>query len=192
MHHYEEEDQDHRDNDIDVDNNINHELGNEIDNNVENQVSKSQLKRESHARQSLGEELVQLNSEQLRKFALPEDLLQAIKMAQTIKQHGAKKRQLQYIGKLMRNIDVAPIKQGLDDLKGISAQAIATQHKIEQWRRRLIEEGDAALQVLLQEHPDIDRQRIRQMLRNVQKESQHNKPPKAFRELFKYLREFMA
>lgn len=159
---------------------------------VDNRLSKSQLKRESHARQSLGEELVQLNAVQLRKFELPEDLFQAIKMAQTIRQHGAKKRQLQYIGKLMRNIDVAPIQQGLDDLKGISAQAIATQHKIEQWRQRLIDEGDSAVEALLQEYPNIDRQRIRQLLRSAQKEMQHNKPPKAFRELFKYLREFMA
>ncbi|WP_455210736.1 ribosome biogenesis factor YjgA [Kaarinaea lacus] len=157
----------------------------------DHRVSKSQLKRESHARQSLGEELVQLNRDQLRKFELPEDLLQAIQMAQTIKQRAAKKRQLQYIGKLMRTIDVDPIKQVLDDLKGVSAQAIATQHKIEQWRQRLIDEGDDALQALLQQYPAIDRQRIRQLLRSAQKEAQANKPPKAFRELFKYLREFL-
>ena len=157
----------------------------------ENRVSKSQLKRESHARQSLGEELVQLNSDQLQKFELPDDLLQAIKVAQTIKKHGAKKRQLQYIGKLMRNIDVDPIKQGLDDLQGVSAQAIATQHKIEQWRQRLIDDGDNALEALLLEYPTVDRQRIRQLLRSVQKETQNNKPPKSFRELFKYLREFL-
>jgi ribosome-associated protein len=161
----------------------------DVDN--DNRVSKSQLKRESHARQALGEALVQLNSEQLRKFDLPDELLQAIKLAQTIKQHGGKKRQLQYIGKLMRNVDIEPIKQTLDDLKGVSAQAIASQHKIEQWRQRLIDEGDNALHALLQAHPDIDRQRIRQMLRNIQKETQNNKPPKAFRELFKYLREFL-
>jgi ribosome-associated protein len=164
---------------------------NDDDFEAEHRVSKSQLKRESHARQSLGEALVQLNEEQLRKFELPEELLQAIKLAQTIKQHGGKKRQLQYIGKLMRHIDVEPIKQTLDDLKGVSAQAIATQHKIEHWRQRLIDEGDDALNELLQSYPQIDRQRIRQMLRNVQKETRNNKPPKAFRELFKYLREFL-
>ncbi len=185
MHDHNEQDQDSPDD-------YEEEEFAEEDFDIDNRVSKSQLKRESHARQSLGEELVQLNSAQLRKFELPEDLLQAIKAAQTIRQHGAKKRQMQYIGKLMRNIDVDPIKQGLDDLKGISAQAIATQHKIEQWRQRLIDEGDDALQTLLQEHPDVDRQRIRQLLRSVQKEAQNNKPPKAFRELFKYLREFMT
>lgn len=164
---------------------------NDDDFEAEHRVSKSQLKRESHARQELGEALVQLNNEQLRKFALPDELLQAIKLAQTIKQHGGKKRQLQYIGKLMRNIDIEPIKQGLDDLKGVSAQAVATQHKIERWRQRLIEEGDDALNELLDSYPHMDRQRIRQLLRNVQKETRANKPPKAFRELFKYLREFV-
>lgn len=154
-------------------------------------VSKSQLKRDSHALQSLGEALVDLSRDQLRKFQLPEDLFQAIVAAQTIKQHGAKKRQLQYIGKLMRNVDAGPIQQAMDDLQGVSAQAIAKQHKTEQWRQRLIDQGDNALQALLQEHPGIDRQRIRQLLRRVQQETQHNKPPKAFRELFKYLREFM-
>lgn len=158
---------------------------------TEHRVSKSQLKRDSHARQALGQELVQLNREQLHRVDLPEDLLQAILMAQTIKSHGAKKRQLQYIGKLMRDIDIQPIQQILDDINGVSAQAIATQHKIETWRQRLIDQGDEALAALLQECPDIDRQRIRQLLRNIQKETQHNKPPKAFRELFKYLREFL-
>ncbi len=152
-------------------------------------VSKSQLKRDSHARQALGEQLVKLNGEQLRQFDLPENLLQAIKTAQTIKQHGAKKRQLQYIGKLMRAIDVEPIQDKLDDLQGVSAQAIAAQHKIELWRQRLIEEGDGALEALCAEYPQIDRQRVRQLLRNVQKEAQQNKPPKALRELFKYLRQ---
>lgn len=151
-------------------------------------VSKSQLKRESHARQALGEELVKLNSEQLAKFQLPEQLLEAIQMAQNIKKHGAKKRQLQYIGRLMRDIEVEPIQQILDNIKGISAQAIAQQHKIEQWRDRLINEGDEALQTLLSEFPHVDRQRIRQLLRNIQKETEGNKPPKSYRELYKYLR----
>jgi ribosome-associated protein len=175
MHDHEQQDQDNQEDDLEFD----------------NRISKSQLKRESHALQSLGEELVQLNREQLRKFALPDDLLQAVTLAQSIKAHGAKKRQLQYIGKLMRTIDVDPIKQALDDLKGISAQSIATQHKIEQWRQRLIDEGNDALQTLLTEYPDVDRQRIRQLLRSVQKEAQNNRPPKAFRELFKYLREYI-
>lgn len=165
---------------------------NEEDRQDQDYVSKSQLKRQSHARQSLGEELVGLNKDQLLKFELPEDLLQAIRTAQNIKQHGARKRQLQYIGKLMRNIDVEPIQQKMEDLQGISAQAIAKQHKTEQWRQRLIDEGDDALQALLDDWPNIDRQHIRQLVRSAQKEISNHKPPKAFRELYKYLREFVS
>jgi ribosome-associated protein len=163
----------------------------EDQNEHEDFVSKSQLKREAHARQSLGAELVELNEDQLQKFNLSADLLQAVKLAQTIKQRGARKRQLQFIGKLMREVDIAPIQQKLDDLKGISARAIATQHAIEHWRQRLLEEGDEALQQLLEQWPTMDRQQLRQMIRSAQKELQTNKPPKAFRALFKYLREFI-
>jgi len=155
-------------------------------------VSKSQLKRDAHARQALGAALVELNAEQLGKFELSEELLQAIKLAQTIKQRGARKRQLQFIGKLMREVDIDPIQQTLDDLKGVSAQAIAKQHAIEQWRQRLIDEGDEALQELLDNWPAMDRQHVRQLIRSAQKEAAAAKPPKAFRELFKYLREFMT
>lgn len=155
-------------------------------------VSKSQLKRDAHARQSLGVSLVELSPEQLLKFDLPEELLQAVKMAQTIKQRGARKRQLQFIGKLMREIDILPIKQKLDDLKGVSAQAIAQQHAIEHWRQRLVSEGDHALQELLDQWPAMDRQHVRQLVRSAQKEAQLSKPPRAFRELYKYLREHLG
>ena len=77
---------------------------------INEQPSKSQLKREAEAQQRLGEQLVALDAKQLRQFALPEQLLDAVLTAQKIKQHGGRKRQLQYIGKLMRQIDTAPIK----------------------------------------------------------------------------------
>jgi ribosome-associated protein len=161
------------------------------DDQTEQFISKSQLKRDAHARQALGAALVELNQEQLLKFDLSDELLQAIKTAQNIKQRGARKRQLQFIGKLMREVDVEPIQQKLDDLKGVSAQAIARQHAIEHWRQRLISEGDKALQELLDQWPAMDRQHVRQLIRSAQKETQAAKPPKAFRELFKYLRGFM-
>ena len=171
--------------------NIYHDDNEEDEVEQEDFVSKSQLKQDAHARQALGAALVELNSEQLHKFELSDELLQAIKLAQTIKQRGARKRQLQFIGKLMREVDVEPIQQTLDDLKGVSAQAIAKQHAIEHWRQRLIDEGDDALQQLLDQWPNMDRQYVRQLIRSAQKEAQTAKPPKAFRELFKYLRGFM-
>ena len=151
-------------------------------------VSKSQLKRESHALQALGESLVKLNLAQLATFDLPENLLEALKAAQHMKQRGARKRQLQYIGKLMRNIDPAPIQQQLDTLTNQSRQATVQLHKVETWRERLINEGDAALQQFFNEFPQADRQNLRQLIRNAEKEKLGKKPPKAYRELFKVIR----
>lgn len=154
-------------------------------------ISKSQLKRESQALQALGEELVRLPPQKLSTIPLPDNLAEAIRMARTIKAHGGFKRQLQYIGKLMRQIDADPIEQAMQEIRESSVQATAKLHRLEQWRERLIDEGDDALAKLLDEHPGADRQRLRQLIRNAQKEKQLNKPPKAARELFRYLRELL-
>lgn len=154
--------------------------------------SKSQRKREMHALQSLGEELVKLSKDQFEKISLPEDIRDAVILARNIQQRGAHKRQLQYIGKLMRNIDPEPIQEQLDTLKGQSARATHTLHTIESWRDQLLENGDEILEKLVTEHPDIDRQYIRQLLRNADKEKKSNKPPKSSRALFRYLREVIT
>ena len=153
--------------------------------------SKSQLKREMHALQSLGEELVKLSKDQFEKVVLPEDLHDAVIEARNIRQHGARKRQLQYIGKLMRSIDPVPIQEQLDTLKGQSTQAAQTLHTIERWRDQLLDNGDQALEKLLAQYPQTDRQYIRQLLRNAHKEIKANKPPKSTRALFRYLREII-
>lgn len=153
--------------------------------------SKSQLKREMHALQSLGEELVKLSKDQFEKVILPEDLHDAVIEARNIRQHGARKRQLQYIGKLMRSIDPVPIQEQLDTLKGQSTQAAQTLHTIERWRDQLLDNGDQALEKLLAQYPQTDRQYIRQLLRNAHKEIKANKPPKSTRALFRYLREII-
>jgi ribosome-associated protein len=155
-------------------------------------VSKSQLKRESHALQELGEELVELSASKLAKIPLPDELAEAIDLARKIKQRGGRKRQLQYIGKLMRKIDAEPIQQAMDALKNDSAKETARQHKLEQWRDRLVAEGDKALAELLDELPDADRQHLRQLVRNAQREAKQNKPPKSAREIFRYLRDLMS
>ena len=152
-------------------------------------ISKSQLKRESHALTDLGKELVELAQSELKKIPLDERLLEAIALAHRIKERGGRKRQLQYIGKLLRTADVEPILAAMEGLKLEHAKDNARQHRLEQWRDRLLEEGDAALNELLAQHPDADRQRLRQLLRNAQKEQSQNKPPKSARELFKYLRD---
>jgi ribosome-associated protein len=152
-------------------------------------VSKSQLKRESHALQALGEELVELPAAKLAKIPMPAELAEAVALARKIKARGGRKRQLQYIGKLMRSIDADPIEQALDDLKNAAGREAARFHRLEQWRDRLVAEGDAALGELLDEFPAADRQHLRQLVRNAQREAKNNKPPKSAREIFRYLRE---
>ena len=156
------------------------------------EVSKSQRKRDMHALQEMGRQLVELPKDQFEKIILEENLHDAIVEARHIHQHGAKKRQMQYIGKIMRNIDATPIKNQLDTIQGHSTQATQTLHNIERWRDRLLEEGDHALEELVKQHQQADRQYLRQLLRNAQKEMLTNKTPKSARALFRYLRELFA
>lgn len=152
-------------------------------------ISKSQLKRESHALTDLGKELVELHPNKLKKIPLDESIQDAIALAQRVNKRGGRKRQLQYIGKLLRSAEIEPILAAMDRLKLDTAQENARLHRLEQWRDRLLEEGDDALGELLSDHPDADRQHLRQLLRNAQKEQTQKKPPKSARELFKYLRD---
>ena len=161
------------------------------DDDNETPKSKSQLKRDMHALQELGEELVNLTPEQFKKFELPESLYDAIVEARRIRSRGALKRQLQYVGRMMRNVDPEPIREKLDALRGQSRQAAAQLHRIERWRDQLLEEGDHVLEELVTQYPDVDRQYLRQLMRNAGKEKLANKPPRSARLLFRYLRELM-
>ncbi len=153
------------------------------------QVSKSQLKRDAAALQELGEKLVKLREAQLKKVPLPDPLREAVETAQRIKSHGAHKRQLQYIGRLMRNVDEAPIRQALEALKGTGREAAAHFQRLERWRERLINDGDAALSELLDDYPQTDSQHLRQLIRNARREQEQDSPKGAGRALFRYLRE---
>lgn len=150
--------------------------------------SKSQLKREMNALQDMGAELATLSPAQLSKIDLPDNLRSALHDAKRITQNGARKRQRQYIGKLMREIDPEPIKALLDEIKGVSAAANARQHKLERLRTQLME-NEEVLGDIARQHPQADIQHLRQLRRNVLKEQQLNKPPRAYRELFLVLRE---
>lgn len=157
--------------------------------------SKSQLKRDSNALQDLGAELINLSKAQLARLTLPDSLLNALAEMQKIKANEARRRHVQYIGKLMRGLDeetVAEIQDLLDSLQHRHAQSIAQQHQLENWRQRLLEEGDAALGELLQEYPHADRQKLRQLMRKAQQAQTKDQGPKAFRELFRALRELSA
>lgn len=163
----------------------------DYDDNEADFISKSQRKRDSHALQALGEELVNLPVDQFNKIDLPENLRLAISEARRIHQHGARKRQLQYVGRLMREVDAEPIREQLATLLGHSARATQQLHLIERWRDRLLAEGDTALEELLQEYPHADIQNLRQLLRSANKEILANKPPRSARALFRSLRDLI-
>lgn len=151
-------------------------------------VSKSEIKRDAEALKRLGAELVGLGNNALDKIPLDEDLRAAIELAQRIKMEG-RRRQLQLIGKMLRQRDEDPIRQALDKLKNRHNQQVALFHKLEQLRDRLIEKGDDAIAEVLNLYPHADRQQLRSMIRNAQKEKAANKPPKSARQVFQYLRE---
>ncbi len=151
-------------------------------------VSKTEMKNDMIDLQKLGEELVELKPSQLAKVPMPEDLFDAIKDAQRFNKE-AKRRQLQFIGKLMRNIDPEPIQAALDKIRNKHSQNTAVLHKLEQLRDRIVEQGDDAINDALELYPEIDRQRMRTLARQAKKEKSGNKPPKASREIFQILKE---
>ena len=151
--------------------------------------SKSQLKREAESLKKLGETITRFNHEQINSLPLSEDLRDAIFTYQHIKQHGGRKRQLQYIGKLMRSSDADTIQSAVDKILNVSVQETARLHRIESMRDALIQQGDTALGEILAQYPQADRQHLRQMMRNANHELKANKPPRSARELFRYLRD---
>jgi ribosome-associated protein len=154
-------------------------------------VSKTQKKREMHELQALGVALAELPESQLHAMNLAENLLTALLAFKRFKSHEAKRRQMQYIGKLMRKIDPVPIRARIAELEGSSAQATARHRRLETWRSRLIED-DAALTAYAAEHPGADLQALRTLIRNTRKEQKESKPPHAFRELFRVLKDLEA
>lgn len=149
--------------------------------------SRAQLKREVEALQRLGEELITLPDTQLAQLPLPDRLRDAVEFARRITSHGALKRQRQYIGKLMRDIDPAPIRARLDEFRNADRLGRARFQQTERWRDRLIAEGDAALTEFLARHPEADRQQLRQLMRAASDEARLGQPPKAARALFRYI-----
>jgi ribosome-associated protein len=152
--------------------------------------SKTKIKKQMHELRDLGKELTELGKDQLAQLDIPESLRGAIREMKNINKFGAQRRQMQYIGKLMRDVDTAPILAKLDAWKGKSQHHIAYMHQLERWRDRLLE-SDTALTELLAAHPQADAQRLRTLIRNAQKEMEAQKPPKNFREIFQVLREIV-
>jgi ribosome-associated protein len=152
--------------------------------------SKTKIKKQMHELRDLGKELTELSKDQLAQLNIPDSLHDAIREMRNINKFGAQRRQMQYIGKLMREVDPVPILAKLDTWKGKSQQHTAYMHLLERWRDRLME-SDNALTGLLAAHPEADAQRLRTLIRNAQKEMEGGKPPKNYREIFQVLREII-
>ena len=151
--------------------------------------SKSQLKRDSQALQDMGSQLVAMPEGKLQKFDLPENLRDAIYEARRLKSREAKRRHLQYIGKLMRTVDIDLIIHTLEKMDHQSQTYRQHFAQLEGWRDRLINQGSPAIEDFIQHYPQADRQQLRNLQRQANREKESNKPPAAARKLFTYLRE---
>ena len=151
--------------------------------------SKSARKRQMHALQNLGEQLVDLSAAQLAKLNIDnEALIEAVQLARRISHRSGKRRQLQFIGKLMRSADAEQIADALDALHETSRKAKARERVVEGARDALVARGDEALPEVLAIWPHGDRQLIRQLTRSAQEERQRDQAPTSSRKLFRYLR----
>jgi ribosome-associated protein len=154
-------------------------------------VSKTKRKQAMHDLQALGVALVALPESQIRSMSLSDALTLAVLEAKRIRSNEARRRQMQYIGRLMRETDAAPIRERLAAIEGHSARATAHHRRLEAWRERLMAD-DEALTEFAAAHPGSDLQALRALLRNARKEAKEGKPPRAFRELFRFLKDAEA
>jgi len=152
--------------------------------------SKSALKRQMTALQKLGEQLVGLSDNELARIPIDsEQLLRAIEEAHRIRSNSARRRHMQYIGKVMRTIDAEAIARALADLHQTQQHNVDIFHELEKLRDSLLSDGATAIETVIDRFPTADRQHLRQLVRQQQRESSSGKPPAANRKLFKYLRE---
>ena len=143
---------------------------------------------------ALGEKLVSLTPAQLARLPIPEDLLPHIAECKRITAHIAHKRQLAFLAKHMRREEdetLEAIRDALDANSETSRREVAMMHRVEDWRERLLDDGDKALAALLDEYPQAARQQLRTLVRNAQAEKAKNKPPRAYREIYQVLRGLM-
>jgi ribosome-associated protein len=152
--------------------------------------SRSQRRRDALAVFELAERLVALTDAQLAQLSLDEDLHDEVEKTRRVTQQIARKRQIQYLAKIMRRreAELPAIRAQLDHDRQLARRETAELHRLEEWRDRLIDDGDDALNELLQQFPSADRQHLRQLARQARTERHANRPPHAFRELFRELR----
>lgn len=151
--------------------------------------SKTQVKKELHALQDLGKVLLELPLGVYQSLPIPEDLDEAIKQSRKITSHVARKRQIQYIGKLMRQIDVEPIQHAYDEWKNGRKKLAREHQQLEKTRELLLSGNKDTLNEIIEQHPECDIQQLRQLIRLAQQEQKLQKPPKNYRKLFQFLKE---
>jgi ribosome-associated protein len=156
--------------------------------------SKTRVKQAMQALQELGAELVALPADALARLALDESLHEAVRAAQRIQAHGGRRRQVLYVGKLVRALPEAEqqrLSAALDARRRGHAADAALLHRAEHWRERLMSD-DAALTELLRQRPQLDAQQIGQLLRHARQERAQARPPRAYRDLFRLLKGALA
>jgi ribosome-associated protein len=151
-------------------------------------ISKTRKKRQALSAQDLGEKLVKLTEEQLRKLELPEEVLSAVTLAKTIKKHGARKRQMQYIGVLMRRTDATPIQEAVQNLEEGDRRRAELHKQVERWRDELIRGNDALIEEIVRALPDAGREQLTDLVTKAREELiKANPSPAPARALFRYL-----
>ncbi|MEQ8857322.1 MAG: ribosome biogenesis factor YjgA [Pseudomonadales bacterium] len=151
-------------------------------------ISKSERKRRAHRLQALGRQLTELKRDDLAGLELSDKLRDAVLDYQRFTSHEARRRQLQFIGRLMRDLDPEPLQQALDTLHGQSAEARYEFHQVELWRKRLLEEPDS-LTAFLDAFPNAESQPLRQRIAQVRNATSEIQQKTAFRSLFRFLRD---
>jgi ribosome-associated protein len=154
--------------------------------------TKGELKRQAHSVQELGERLIDTPDAVLEGLGLPETLLDAIQLARRITSHGALLRQKMYIGKLMRKIDVEPIRERLEAQDAARRNEARRFHRVERWRDRLLEEGEAALEELLAAYPGLDNPQFRTLAAQAGAERGREGSQRHSRSLFRALNEALG
>lgn len=160
--------------------------------------SKSALKRQMHGLQALGLALAELPPSRVAKLALPESLSDAVAQYRRTRSHEGRRRQLQFIGKLMRKVDAEPIQAAVDAFRLGGAQETLALHEAERWREEMLA-GDEAVTRWLTQRPDTDTQRLRALLRSARKDASTPQAPgqearhgRAYRELFQLVKSALS
>ncbi|MBK8816853.1 MAG: DUF615 domain-containing protein [Methylococcaceae bacterium] len=152
--------------------------------------NKTKIKKEIGVLFEMGETMSKLSATHLKSLDLPENIHKAVSDVATMPHNGARKRLLKYIAGQLHKLDVSPYQEKLARIQNKSAHSVREHHIVEHWRDRLIHEGNDAITELFDEQPSVDLQHIRQLLRNIKKETETAKPPKSTRLLYRYLKTF--